>query len=73
VKGFVRILDPSTNTTTVHILNWAFSRFELTPFPNLDDSEDLEGVSFRFTVMGARGEVMRRARKLAEVLGGQVA
>lgn len=37
--------------------------------PELDDKEDFKGVSLRLTVMGERGEVARRSRRLAEALG----
>lgn len=40
---------------------------------SLDNSKELEGVAIRLTVMGERGEVTRRARKLAEALGAQMA
>ncbi|KAL1407011.1 hypothetical protein Q8F55_006424 [Vanrija albida] len=72
VKGLVRLPAPDAPYAT-HILNWAFGRHELTPAASLDDSPDLAGVGFRLTVMGERGEVARRARKLAEALGAQVA
>jgi hypothetical protein len=35
----------------------------------LDDKEEFKGVSVRLTVMGERGEVARRSRRLAEGLG----
>lgn len=52
-----------------HILNYAFGRHELTPMSHLDDNPDFRGVGVRLTVMGERGEVTRRARRLAEALG----
>ncbi|KZO96714.1 cobW-domain-containing protein [Calocera viscosa TUFC12733] len=64
VKGFVRL------PTGMSILNWAFGRFEITPVQ--EESEDLKSVDIRLTVMGARGEVKRRARKLAETLGANL-
>lgn len=77
VKGYLRleeadstVQDPKWST---HILNWAFGRYELTPFPSLDDAPELTGVTLRLTVMGERGEVGRRARRLAEALSGQMA
>ncbi|WVQ71895.1 hypothetical protein IAR50_001437 [Cryptococcus sp. DSM 104548] len=71
VKGLVRLAS-STKPYETHILNYAFSNFTLTPVPSLDEDEDLTGVSIRLTVMGERGEVARRARKLAEALGADV-
>lgn len=56
-----------------HVLNWAFGRYELTRMESLDTSKDLEGVALRLTIMGERGEVTRRARKLAEALGAEMA
>ncbi|EJU04686.1 cobW-domain-containing protein [Dacryopinax primogenitus] len=63
VKGFVRL------PAGMSILNWAFGRFELTP---LQDEREMKDVDIRLTVMGARGEVKRRARKLAEMLGANL-
>lgn len=86
VKGIVRFPSrPATPATPgtpgsgsrtpheTHVLNWAFGRHELTRTPALDDSEDLAGVGLRLTVMGERGEVTRRAKKLAEGLEAEVA
>lgn len=74
VKGFVRTTSSDdSNRCTTHILNWAFGRHELTAAPELDDSTDLIGVSLRLTMMGARGEVARRARVLAEKFGAEMA
>jgi len=73
VKGIVRLLSPTSKPPfATHILNWAFGRFELTPFLSLDRDEDLRGVSMRLTVMGERGEVVRRAWKMAEGLGAEM-
>lgn len=41
--------------------------------PSLEDNDELKGVTVRLTVMGARGEVAKRARKLAEVVEGEFA
>ena len=57
---------------STYILNYAFGRHELTAAPSLDDSDDLRGVSLRLTLIGERGEVAVRARKLAEALAAQV-
>lgn len=74
VKGFLRLPSASDpNRTHIHILNWAFGRHEITPALILDESADMERVSFRLTMMGARGEVARRARQLATALGGEFA
>ncbi|RDB31054.1 COBW domain-containing protein C15D4.05 [Hypsizygus marmoreus] len=63
VKGFVRL-----EKEKMHILNWAFGRYELTPFS--DDAETEEMV--RFTVMGERGEVRRAIRKFCTRLGATI-
>ncbi|KAI0833727.1 cobW-domain-containing protein [Trametes gibbosa] len=63
VKGFVRL------ERGLHILNWAFSRHELTPF---NDASGEHSGSVKLTVMGERGEVQRAARKLAERIGAQI-
>lgn len=65
VKGFVKLRHG------VQILNWAFGRFELHPFEGEDGVTGLHEI-FKVTVMGERGEVKRGARKLAELLGGQL-
>ena len=69
VKGIVRLSTSSEAGYTTHILNYAFGRHELTPAPELDNKEDFKGVSIRLTVMGERGEVTRRSKRLAESLG----
>ena len=70
VKGIVRLSSSSsTSGYTPYILNYAFGRHELTPAPELDQKEEFEGVSVRLTVMGERGEVARRSRRLGESLG----
>ncbi|KAI0663709.1 cobW-domain-containing protein [Cubamyces menziesii] len=63
VKGFVRL------ARGLHILNWAFGRYELTAF---DDPMGEHRGSVKLTVMGERGEVKRAARRLAERIGAQV-
>jgi len=62
VKGFVRLKDG------VHILNWAFGRFDMT---KLEEQRD-DLVSIRLTVMGERGEVKRASLKFASGLNAQV-
>ncbi|TFY58460.1 hypothetical protein EVJ58_g6402 [Rhodofomes roseus] len=64
VKGFVRTAEG------VHILNWAFGRFDLSAC-SADGLRD--GGSVLFTVMGERGEVKRVARRFAEKTGASVA
>ena len=75
VKGFLRLHDPtdSADRTEYHILNWAFGRHELHP-ASVEMGERLRGeeVKVRLTVMGARGEVKLRARKLAAALGAEM-
>ncbi|WWC59768.1 uncharacterized protein I303_102330 [Kwoniella dejecticola CBS 10117] len=73
VKGIVRLpSDTADLGYTTNILNYAFGRYELTPIPSLDEDESLKGACLRLTVMGERGEVARRARKLAEGLSAKV-
>jgi len=62
-KGFVRL------RRGVHILNWAFGRYDLTA---LVSAETGSGESVRLTMMGERGEVRRAARKFAAGLGANV-
>ncbi|WWC68228.1 uncharacterized protein I206_102151 [Kwoniella pini CBS 10737] len=71
VKGIVRLPSSSPPRYTTNILNYAFGRYELTHIPNLDQDESLKGVTLKLTVMGERGEVARRARRLAEGLGAR--
>jgi G3E family GTPase len=71
VKGFIRFYDEQP-FSVVHILNWAFGRFELTQIAGdtssqLDANEDV-----RLTVMGERGEIRPKARKLADALGAGI-
>ncbi|PCH42642.1 cobW-domain-containing protein, partial [Wolfiporia cocos MD-104 SS10] len=60
VKGFVRL------ARGVHILNWAFGRYELS-------AGGAETETVRLTVMGERGEVRRAAERFAARVGGAVA
>ncbi|KAJ6494689.1 CobW/HypB/UreG, nucleotide-binding domain-containing protein [Mycena vitilis] len=59
VKGFVRLTGKG-----VHILNWAFGRFELTAL-----ADDSETGTVKLTVMGERGEVKRAIKKFGAALG----
>ncbi|KAF5382108.1 hypothetical protein D9615_004236 [Tricholomella constricta] len=59
VKGFVRLKGDG-----VHILNWAFGRFDLTRLLEPPDAEE----TIRLTVMGERGEVLRGVRRLCAKL-----
>lgn len=61
IKGFVRL------ESGVHILNWAFGRYELTPCGK--DEEPALGYAVRLTVMGERGEVKRSINKFSSALG----
>lgn len=72
MKGIVRLADSSPRNYSTHILNYAFGRWELSPYPSLDDEEELSGVSLRLTIMGERGEVAARARRFAESLSAEV-
>lgn len=67
VKGFLLL------SGSYYILNWAFGRHELHHasegmFARLKE----QGVHVRLTMMGARGEVKKRARTLAQGLGATV-
>ncbi|ORX35886.1 CobW/HypB/UreG, nucleotide-binding domain-domain-containing protein [Kockovaella imperatae] len=74
VKGIVRLAgSPHPKAWRTCILNYAFGRYELTYFPSLDEDAGLDGVSLRLTVMGERGEVASRAKKLAIALDAQYA
>lgn len=64
VKGFVRL------GSGVHILNWAFGRYELTPCSK--DDEANQGFAVRLTVMGERGEVKRSINKFCSLLGAEI-
>ncbi|KIJ14210.1 hypothetical protein PAXINDRAFT_116234 [Paxillus involutus ATCC 200175] len=59
IKGFVRL------AAGVHILNWAFGRYELTPCESPGHMQDF---TVRLTVMGERGEVKRSIRKFCATL-----
>ncbi|KIK80965.1 hypothetical protein PAXRUDRAFT_833195, partial [Paxillus rubicundulus Ve08.2h10] len=59
IKGFVRL------TAGVHILNWAFGRYELMPCESPGHMQDS---TLRLTVMGERGEVKRSMRKFCATL-----
>lgn len=63
VKGFVKLKGSG-----VHILNWAFGRFELTPMLEISGENEV----VRFTVMGERGEVKRAIRKFGSSLGAAI-
>jgi len=68
VKGFVCF----TEDDTLYILNWAFGRYDLTPFVGRISSLNRPN-SVQLTVMGARGEVKQYASKLANVIGAKLA
>jgi len=63
VKGLVRLRGSG-----IHILNWAFGRFELTAL--VDDSKEQGTV--KLTVMGERGEVKRAINRFAVALNASV-
>ncbi|KAJ7178613.1 CobW/HypB/UreG, nucleotide-binding domain-containing protein [Mycena crocata] len=62
VKGLVRLTGKG-----MHVLNWAFGRFELTMLVN-----DTETGSLKLTVMGERGEVRRAIGKFCTALNARV-
>jgi hypothetical protein len=61
-----------TRPYETHILNYAFGRHELTPFPTLDKDESLKGVSLNLTLMGERGEVRSSAKGFVAALGAEM-
>ncbi|KAF8626397.1 hypothetical protein AX17_006564 [Amanita inopinata Kibby_2008] len=72
VKGYVRIRDnegePRNEVGLVHVLNWAFGRYDLVELnPGLSDKD-----AIKLTVMGERGEVRRASRRFAEGLGANI-
>lgn len=88
VKGYIPLLsstssEPVTNRNGMAnitrepvemiILNWAFGRFETTPYTPSIIASSKSTPALRLTIMGERGEIRRRwARRLAEALGGKV-
>ncbi|KAJ7127160.1 cobW-domain-containing protein [Mycena epipterygia] len=62
VKGLVRLRG-----TGLHILNWAFGRFELNAL-----EDDGETGTVKLTVMGERGETKRAIRRFAATLKARV-
>ncbi|KAG8817440.1 hypothetical protein FRC17_011234 [Serendipita sp. 399] len=68
VKGFIK-LKVGIESSPVHILNWAFGRFELTTM----EGKAADGVlnarrDLLFTVMGEAGEVRSKVREFAAAL-----
>jgi hypothetical protein len=63
IKGFVRL------ASGLHILNWAFGRFDLT---QVNDDKIETGVIVLLTSMGEQGEVRRAARKMVAALGAEI-
>lgn len=75
VKGFLKIANGSNSTasSSYHILNWAFGRYELHPASErMTQQLQDQDVEIRLTVMGARGEAKRRSRLLAEKLQAEI-
>lgn len=62
VKGFVRLAGKG-----MHILNWAFGRFELTAL-----EDDMEAGVVKLTVMGERGELRRAIGKFSTALHARI-
>ncbi|KAJ7219907.1 CobW/HypB/UreG, nucleotide-binding domain-containing protein [Mycena pura] len=62
VKGFVRLTGNG-----MHILNWAFGRYELTAV-----GEDANKGAVTLTVMGERGEVRRAIRQFCMTVNARV-
>lgn len=69
VKGFVTF-----DNCDRYVLNWAFGRFDLTPFTASTPEDEGEGETgvLRLTMMGERGEMKRWARKFAERVGALI-
>lgn len=73
VKGFIRFMNGNSDAPSVHILNWAFGRYDLTAVRREAVSDYLGDEEIvRLTVMGERGEVKRAARRLGERIGARV-
>jgi len=74
VKGFVHLKNQETpselSKSQIYILNWAFGRYDLTPFLSESGLEEL-GV-IKLTVMGERGEVRRAIRRFSMSLSAQI-
>jgi hypothetical protein len=84
IKGFIRLEasradkdQHSSASSTEHdsrrvvICNWAFGRYEFTPYSS--GGSLLDGEQIRLTVMGERGSGVKLATKqLAAALGGDV-
>jgi len=68
VKGFVRLFQPPG----MHIINWAFGRYDLRLFDSSNDGQSSYEADVLLTVMGERGEVRRLAAKFAQSLGAVV-
>jgi len=64
VKGFIRFSSGETK-----ILNWAFGRYELTPYAS-DEQQAVPSV--KVTVMGQRGEMKRFAQRFADKLSAEL-
>lgn len=70
VKGFVTLVGDTKSGSTESgpfILNWAFNRYQLTPYTAAEGTSHTGRLTL--SMMGARGEVRRAARRLAEALG----
>jgi len=77
VKGFVHLkagndreIPNQFTPSQIYILNWAFGRYDLTPFSSESGSEELGAI--RLTVMGERGEVRRAIRRFSMSLSAQI-
>ncbi|KAF7316984.1 cobW domain-containing protein [Mycena chlorophos] len=63
IKGFVRLTSKG-----MHILNWAFSRYDLTKV----DEDDHEKGALSLTIMGERGEVRRSIRGFSDKVDARI-
>ena len=66
VKGYINLNSPPG----LHVLNWAFGRYEITKFDNLGESRSV-GNEILLTIMGERGTVKRAATKFATAIGAE--
>ena len=73
LKGFLRLIDKDSSTSSVHILNWAFGRSELSAVKPENAHNYLKDQEItRLTMMGEPGEITRVARNFADNIGASI-